>query len=157
MRGLVFERDHWLQARAEFEKAEAAAPRNDVLFFNLGLVYRRNGLFEDALAAFARAAAINPRELPSGTHPRAIDKARQVEVDGRAVADLERTFAADAVVSGLVPGSAAHHRAIAELLDRRGADVAARGHRLRALELDAGVRVSSVEAPEGLPRPTSRP
>lgn len=31
-----------------------AAPDNDVMFYNLGLIFARNGLFDDAIAEFAR-------------------------------------------------------------------------------------------------------
>ena len=67
MLGVTFEAGDWPRARAEFEAAARAAAANDVLFYNLGLIYRANGLLDEAVAAFARSQAINPRHLPSGT------------------------------------------------------------------------------------------
>jgi hypothetical protein len=74
MQGVSFEKLDWQRARQEFDLAVLAAPNNDVLFYNLGLIYRRNGLLTDAVGAFERAHAINPRHLPSGSRPRAADR-----------------------------------------------------------------------------------
>ena len=74
MLGFTFEKRDWPRARRELEAAARAAPSNDVLFYNLGLIYERNGLLDDAVAAFERAHAINPRHLPSGDRPRASDR-----------------------------------------------------------------------------------
>ena len=52
MLGLTLERRDWPQAEAQFERARAAAPRNDVLFYNLGLIYARNGLLTRSLSSF---------------------------------------------------------------------------------------------------------
>ena len=49
MLGVTFERSDWLRARREFRAAVAAAPQNDVLFYNLGLIYTRAGLLDDAI------------------------------------------------------------------------------------------------------------
>jgi len=51
MLGFTDERHDWPRARREFAAAIMAAPHNDVLFYNLGLVYARNGLIDDAIAA----------------------------------------------------------------------------------------------------------
>ena len=61
-------------AEREFRAAAAAAPDNDVLFYNLGLIYSRNGQWAEALAAFERSQEINPRHLASGDRPRAADR-----------------------------------------------------------------------------------
>ena len=61
-------------AEREFRAAAAAAPDNDVLFYNLGLIYSRNGQWAEALAAFERSQEINPRHLASGYRPRAADR-----------------------------------------------------------------------------------
>ena len=66
-------------AQQEFDRAAQAAPANDVLFYNMGLIYRRNGLLEAALQAFRRSQAINPRHLASHGEPRAEDRIREVE------------------------------------------------------------------------------
>ena len=80
MLGVSFETRDWSRARREFDAAARAAPSNDVLFYNLGLIYQRNGLLDDAAAAFERSQAINPRHLPSGTRPRAADRLAELAV-----------------------------------------------------------------------------
>jgi hypothetical protein len=74
MLGVTFERLDRQRALAELERAAGAAPDNDVLFYNLGLVYERMDLPEEALAAFERSAAINPREIPGPGRVRAADR-----------------------------------------------------------------------------------
>lgn len=81
MLGVTFEERDWLRARQEFEAAARAAPDNDVLFYNLGLIYRRNGLLDDAIAAFERSHAINPRHLPSGSRPRASERIAELAAE----------------------------------------------------------------------------
>ena len=83
MLGVTFEQRDWPRARAELEAAARAAPSNDVLFYNLGLIYRRNGKLEEAVAAFERADAINPRYLPSGTRVRASDRLAELAAERR--------------------------------------------------------------------------
>jgi tetratricopeptide (TPR) repeat protein len=63
--GFTFEQRDWKRAREEFRKAAQASPENDVLFYNLGLVYVRNGFYDEALAAFSRSHDINPRHIAS--------------------------------------------------------------------------------------------
>ena len=46
-----------------------------MLFYNLGLIYRRNGLLEAAFAAFERSHEINPRHIASKSQVRAADRA----------------------------------------------------------------------------------
>jgi len=79
MQGMTYEVSDWPRARREFERAARAAPHNDVLFYNLGLLYRRNGFLDEALAAFRRSQAINPRHLASHGEPLAADRIREVE------------------------------------------------------------------------------
>ena len=140
MRGITFERRDWPRAAAAFERAAVAAADNDVLFYNLGLIYRRNGLMRRSLAAFERSAEINPRHIPSGNPVRAIDRVAEVrpEVARLAVleAELKQTVLAGRAsgAPGPTDGDAAYHRAMAELLAARGESLAAAGHRLRALE-----------------------
>lgn len=74
MQGLTAAPSDWPAADAAFRRAAAAAPDNDVLFYNLGLIYRRQGLTDDAIAWFRRSAAINPRHLASQGRPRATDR-----------------------------------------------------------------------------------
>lgn len=82
MLGVTHERRDRARALAELAAAARAAPDNDVLFYNLGLVYDRMGLGTAALAAFERSAAINPRPLPGPARVRAADKV--AELRGRA-------------------------------------------------------------------------
>lgn len=91
MLGLTFERRDWPRAQAEFERAMGAAPDNDVLFYNLGLIYRRNGMDRRALAAFERAAEINPRHIPSANPVRPIDQLEEQRrrVEAREALELE--------------------------------------------------------------------
>ena len=143
MQGITFEQRAWPRAAAAFERAAAAAPDNDVLFYNLGLIYRRNGLMRRSLAAFERSAEINPRHIPSGKPVRAIDRVAEVRPEVARLAALEvelkRTALAERAsgTTGLSAGGAAYHRAMAELLAARGESLAAAGHRLRALEADS--------------------
>jgi tetratricopeptide (TPR) repeat protein len=83
MRGVTFEPIDWERARAELAAAARASPWNDVLFYNLGLIYRRNGERDEAVAAFQRADAINPRHLPSGDRPRARDRLAELAAERR--------------------------------------------------------------------------
>ncbi len=76
MLGLNLERSDWTAAEGEYDRAAAAAPHNDVLFYNLGLVYERRGLLRKALVAFEHSAAINPRHLASSSRVLAADQVR---------------------------------------------------------------------------------
>jgi tetratricopeptide (TPR) repeat protein len=133
MLGITHENDDWLRARREFRRAAEAAPGNDVLFYNLGLIFRRNGLLSDALESFRRSHEINPRHLASHGRPRAADRIREVEEEARRLRELEAALD----TGPAVPGTAEHHRALAAGLAERGELVAARGHRLRALEIES--------------------
>ncbi|MDA8020246.1 MAG: DUF2723 domain-containing protein [Thermoanaerobaculia bacterium] len=79
MAGVSYEETDWPRAEREFRRALEAAPDNDVLFYNLGLIYRRNGLSERALAAFRAAREINPRHIPSSKPVRSADKVAELE------------------------------------------------------------------------------
>ncbi len=81
MKGVSLERRDWARASEEFERAKRASPENDVLFFNLGLIYRRNGRLEDALEAFRRSDTINPRAIASRSRAVAADKVRELEAE----------------------------------------------------------------------------
>ena len=78
MLGVTHETRDRARALAELERAAAAAPDNDVLFYNLGLVYDRMALPERALAAFERSAAINPREIPGPSRARAAERIEEL-------------------------------------------------------------------------------
>jgi tetratricopeptide (TPR) repeat protein len=144
MRGVTFEQIDWLAARAEFANAAAASPANDVLFYNLGLIYERAGLFEDAREAFARCQAINPRALASQTRPRAADRLAEIDVERARLAAVERSLRAnDPGLAASPPASREYHVRLAAALDARGETRAAIGHRRLALEaasLDGGAQ-----------------
>ncbi len=138
MLAFTFEQRDWPLARRQLELAARSAPANDVLFYNLGLLLRRNGLLEEAVAAFAQADRLNPRELASQGRPRASDRLEETarELD-RVEGVRRRLLAADVELGRLPAGSAAYHRRLAALLAELGEALAARGHRLRAEELGA--------------------
>jgi tetratricopeptide (TPR) repeat protein len=140
MLGLTFEPIDWATAEREFRQARRAASSNDVLFYNLGLVYRRTGLYARSLAAFERAAEINPRHLASATRPWPSDRVEEAEVKLARIdtvcADLR---AVDAQLSKLDPDQPAFHLRMAELLLARGETDAAVGHLRCAAEMGAGI------------------
>src|SRR6185369_7943959 len=130
MLGVTYETIDWRRATSEFAIAERRSPDNDVLFYNLGLIYVRNGLYDDAERAFARSDAINPRHLASAKKPRASDRLAEVRAERARVATIEASLAES---PGLAADGPRRHERLAELLEARGEHVAARGHRLRAL------------------------
>jgi len=130
MLGSTFESRDWARAAKEFEAAQKAAPDNDVLFYNLGLIYRRNGLFDEALAAFERSREINPRHIASKGRVRAADRVQEVRAEVERMDKIERALSPEL---GTAPGTASYHSRMAQLLNERGETLAARGHRLRAL------------------------
>lgn len=134
MLGLTLEHQDWLRAESEFEKARAAASNNDVLFYNLGLIYRRNGLFDRSLAAFERSYAVNPRHIASRQEVRASERIEEAKAELERITGLEAEVAASDRVRGLAPGSAPFHQAVAAELLARGEALAARGYQLRVLE-----------------------
>ncbi len=134
MRGLTLETTDWLTARRELETAAEAAPDNDVLFYNLGLIYRRNGLLDEALAAFERSHAINPRHVASAGRVRASERLPELAKEQRELEAVETTLSGSPQLAGHLRRSAAWHEALARLLEQRGELRWARGHRLRALE-----------------------
>jgi Flp pilus assembly protein TadD len=135
MKGATDENRDWPRAWRQFQRAQAASPENDVLFYNLGLIYRRNGLFEEARAAFARSQAINPRHIASGSRAVAADKVREVAQEAARANALERETASRL---GVAPGTPEYHIRLAEALESAGEALVARGHRLRAAVAAAG-------------------
>jgi len=129
--GMTWETRDWPRARRELDEASRAAPDNDVLFYNLGLIYRRNGLLEEARDAFRRSAEINPREIASLSKPRAADRAAEVEAEIRERDALVARLARDPALSGMASGSPEHRAALARLLAANGRPAWARGVVLR--------------------------
>jgi tetratricopeptide (TPR) repeat protein len=144
MLGMSLESWSWPQAAREYEKAQQASPGNDVLFFNLGLIYRRAGLLEECLRAFERSQAINPRHIASRDRARASDRAAEVRAELAAVNAAERELA-PRLAAVAAPGTPAWHRALADLLEGRGLTRPARGHLRRAEALEAGAQGSRRE------------
>ncbi|MEM7584054.1 MAG: DUF2723 domain-containing protein [Acidobacteriota bacterium] len=136
MLGITHEIRDWPRAAAEFERATAIASENDVLFYNLGLIYRRNGLLDRSLAAFERSREINPRHIASKRQVQATDRIGEVRAELERLARVEQQLAATEPLSGLVEGQAEYHRRLSRLLAARGEAPAARGHLLRALETE---------------------
>jgi tetratricopeptide (TPR) repeat protein len=140
MLGITWEIRDWPRAKEELERASAIAWDNDVLHYNLGLIYWRNGLFDRALAAFEHSHAINPRHLASNDRVRPSDKVAELRTE------LSRVRRIEAILS-LTPGleafasaeslSPERHLLLATLLESRGENLAALGHRLRAAEIAA--------------------
>ena len=87
------------------------------------------GLNEEALAFFERSNAINPRHIASVSRVRPVDKVNAMR------AEVERLKAVEArLAAGLdVTSGPEYHRRMAERLAASGEEVAANGHRLRAL------------------------
>jgi tetratricopeptide (TPR) repeat protein len=128
------ERGRWVEARRQYDLAMEASPDNDVLFYNLGLIFGRDGLLAEAEQAFQRSEEINPRHIASLSKPRADDRVREVGDERRRIEGIERQLASDPQLAQAPPDSAAFHRRLAELLRASGESVAAKGHDLRALE-----------------------
>ena len=138
MLGNTLERSDWPRARREYDEAMRAAPHNDVLFFNLGLIFGASGLYDEAIAAFRRSAEINPRAVAGPVHLRASDRVGPLEDEKRRVAAIEADLETDGRLQGAPPGSAERHRRLAALFEVRGDRAAALGHERRALEIAAG-------------------
>ncbi len=134
MKGVTLETKDWEGAAAEFRRAADAAPDNDVLYYNLGLIYRRGGLLPEALVWFRRSQAINPRHLASHDRPRASDKVIEVVEEAVRLEEVERSLMGQPSLAGLEHGSPEWHLAMAALLEPRGYVAWARGHVLRARE-----------------------
>jgi tetratricopeptide (TPR) repeat protein len=146
MRGLNFEASDFLRAEAEFERALVAAPQDEVLAYNLGLIYARNGLYGEAVAAFEGSRRINPRHLPGSETALAADRVAALKRETGRLAAIRRRIAPEleSRLAALAPGE---RRRLAALLEAAGEGLAARGERLRAAIDEAGL------APPGADRP----
>ena len=132
MLGLSEMEHDWPSAHRELERAAAIADENDVLFYNLGLIYRRSGLYDEALAAFQRSMEINPRSLASQSRPRAADRLGEVRAERERIAQMERELQPELARTPLRPSTTAYQSALAELFEARGETTTALGLRLRA-------------------------
>jgi hypothetical protein len=131
MLGVTFEQRDWPRAWNEFQAAAASAVGDNVLFYNLGLIYERNGLFDEAHFSFKRSYEIDPRAI-SGKHVRAGEKMAQSRRELERLESLERMLCEDSRVRSLKVGSPEYHLGMAALLKERGERLAAHGHFLRA-------------------------
>jgi tetratricopeptide (TPR) repeat protein len=132
MLGFTYADRDWRRALDELERAAAAAPDDDVLYYNLGLLYERNGLLDEAEAAFARSGAINPRHLASRGQPRAADRLAAVVAERARIRAIEDEVLREGGPLVAASDERARHQRLADLLAARGEIVAARGHRIRA-------------------------
>jgi tetratricopeptide (TPR) repeat protein len=139
MLGFTFEQRDWVRTRQEFALAAEKSPHNDVLFYNLGLIYQRNGMLDDAIAAFERCEEINPRHLASQSRPRAADRIGELRAERARVQSMIAAIEREERPQE-PPGSPAHHMHVAQILEDRGEALAARGQRLLALEKEAHLR-----------------
>jgi tetratricopeptide (TPR) repeat protein len=135
MLGVTYQGIDWPRAQREFEEAARAAPHDDVLFFNLGLIYTGSGLYDEALAAFERSHAANPRHIAGPRRVHASDRAAELRRELGRLREIESRLSA-----GLPPpGTALHHALLAERLAAVGETAAARGHVVR-VQLLTGAR-----------------
>ena len=116
----------WPRALRALEKAATAAPGDDVLHYNLGLFYARNGLYDEAIAAFDRSRAISPRHLPGAPDARAEQRALETLLERQRVLKLEAQLS-----QPVGEGVAARHFRLAEALIGRDELEAAQGHYVR--------------------------
>ncbi len=136
MLGVTHETRDWPRAVAEFRRATSVASDNDVLFYNLGLIYRRNGMLRRSLAAFERSREINPRHIASQRRVQATERVTEVRTELERLKQMETTLEDDPTMMGLQAGQVDYHRRMSTLLASRGERLAARGHLLRALEVE---------------------
>ncbi|HTY41193.1 MAG TPA: hypothetical protein VMH79_04900, partial [Thermoanaerobaculia bacterium] len=77
---------------------------------------------------------INPRAIVSASHPRAVDRAAEVEAEIQSRDAAIRALAAEPALAGLTAESPAWRREVARLLAARGRPSWARGQTLLAAE-----------------------
>ena len=135
MHGITLEERDWPRAESEFARAREAAPLNDVLFYNLGLIYSRNGLLDRALASFERSHEINPRHIATRREVRAAERALETEFELKRLRRIESVVADQLRQAGRHPDTVEFHRELARVLEARGETIAARGHLLTAAEI----------------------
>jgi len=140
MLGVTHEQRDWRRASHEFEQAAAAAPHHDVLFYNLGITYARNGLFAEALDAFERSHDINPRPMIGHKRSFAVDRMGEMRSAIRELKPLERELSQKLAGQNLGPYSPLFHERMADLLQARGKPVAALGHRRRSQAMSKSLK-----------------
>lgn len=134
MIGVTYERRDWTRAARHWRRASELARDGDVHFYNMGLIYRRNGLPARALDAFQRSAAIHPRRLRGDASASVWVERMQEEVARQE--RLVRAVRADLGIGSADESAQALWRIAWELVDR-GEPLLARGFSLRALEAES--------------------
>ncbi len=138
MQGVAAEKSDWPRAQRQFAEAMRWAANNDVLFYNLGLIYRRDGLVERSLAAFERSYEINPRKLASAGNVRAGERVLELREELEELRRVERSFAD---VLGSLDGqddALTYRQRMADSLDAAGHSRWAGGWRRLAEEAATG-------------------
>ncbi|MGA7614466.1 MAG: DUF2723 domain-containing protein [Thermoanaerobaculia bacterium] len=147
MLGRTLSLDDWNAGTRQYREAVAAAPQNDVLFYNLGVIYSGAGLYDEAIGFFRHSAALTPRGIPSqastsghaeGGRAQASSKVPPLLVERERIRQIESSLVAShSDLAALRAGSAAYHARLAELLAALGETTAARGETLSALNQDS--------------------
>lgn len=141
MEAISFERLDWSRANRALERTTEIAPESDIAFHNVGLIYARNGWFEEGVAAYSRCHAINPRGMVQGVRSTRApgqdrvscgSEADEVRRERDRIRKIEESIEAGPDFPAVPRGSEAWELEIAARLDALGEPVAARGHRLRA-------------------------
>ncbi|MGK2859051.1 MAG: hypothetical protein ACSLFQ_17770, partial [Thermoanaerobaculia bacterium] len=142
MEAMSYETLDWPRARRGLERVLELVPDGDLSSHNVGLIYARNGWYEEGIAAYERCHAINPRGLLQreepdrpGVVPPRVSCAREAENVRRErdrVRGVEQGLLSNPSFQGLISGSAAWERQLAERLEGLGETAAARRHRALA-------------------------
>ena len=142
MEAVSFESREWPRANRALERALEVAPKSDIVAHNVGLIYARNGWFDEGLKAYERCHAINPRGLVQATRSARADEKGRVSCGDAAeqlrglrdrIQLIQESIVVDPAFRAGQRGAAAWELEIAARLDALGEPVAARGHRLRAV------------------------
>lgn len=142
MEAMTFETRDWPRAHRALERVLELVPDGDLPAHNVGLIYTRNGWYEEGIDALERCHAINPRGLlqleqadekgAPGARVSCGRAAEEVRRERDRVRAVEQQLAASPSFPAVAPGSAAWERELAARLEALGERIAARGHALRA-------------------------
>jgi tetratricopeptide (TPR) repeat protein len=143
LQAMTWEARDWPRARDALQRTVESARDHDLAHYNAGLIWARNGFYDEALEAFEAADRLNPRGIYMGLDRStgeplrlmASDRLARVREARDRVRSVERAIAAEIPVE-LRPGSAAWHRAMAGELAGRGELPAARRHSMTATATD---------------------
>jgi hypothetical protein len=143
MRALTAEYRDWGAAVRAMETATRTSPDWAITHYNLGLIWARNGFYDEAIRAFERADTINPRGIEGRRDPRTrvappllpSDKIAELRKEKARIEALERRLSVS-IPRETEPGSAAWHRELGSRLAAAGEPAAARAHFLRDIPID---------------------